>query len=696
MSMVPPTPEYSTLDTSSAPPPTSSQSSKSQRVLSCVLCQQRKVKCDRKFPCANCSKFRAQCVPATLPRRRRRRFPERELLDRIRKYEDLLRQNSVKFEPLHKDIAPQSTRAGRSSPSTSVKPKELHEAKNFWHAMRQQGFREPDNESESSHDDVSEIEVKKAWDQLFADNDNLLFGSRKTAVDLSTLHPELVQIFRLWQIYLNNVDPLLKVTHTPSLQGRLIEAASNVAYISPTLEALMFSVYSMSIMSLTADECQATFGSSKEDLLTRYQFGCQQGLLNCGYLRTGDRECLTAFYLFLVSVGPSTDPRSLSSMLGVAMRIAHRMGIHSESACVKCTALEAEMRRRLWWSLKLFDSRIGELADYKTVALAPTWDCRIPLNVNDSDLRPEMTEPPPVQGTSSEALFVVVRSELGEFIRHTKFHLDFTTPALKPVAKDVQQGPIPEGGELVPLEKMIEDKYLKFCNPDNPLHFMTIWTTRTYLAKCRLVEHYSRYSDSSMDQTEAQRDAAICHALNMLECDTKIMNSPLTRGYLWLVHFHFPFPAYIHILQDLRRRPVCEQAEQAWEVMSDNFEVRVNVPQGGDSPLFNIFTKIVLSAWESREATFGQSGEPDSVTQKAQNAQSAGIEQPHNVMGTNIDNLPMTMPMGFGNYGLLYGAGGQDGYAGTGLNIPGQARLDIDINQLDWAAMDWDFGGRPT
>lgn len=74
---------------------------KSQRVLACVLCQQRKVKCDRRFPCANCIKSRVQCVPATLTqRRRRRRFPERELLERLRKYEELLRQNNIIFDPM--------------------------------------------------------------------------------------------------------------------------------------------------------------------------------------------------------------------------------------------------------------------------------------------------------------------------------------------------------------------------------------------------------------------------------------------------------------------------------------------------------------------------------------------------------------------------------------------------------------------
>ncbi len=87
-------------------PSLSSEFFKPLRVLACVLCQQRKVKCDRTFPCANCIKSRAQCVPATLAqRRRKRRFPERALLERLRKYEDLLCQNKITFEPLHKDLA---------------------------------------------------------------------------------------------------------------------------------------------------------------------------------------------------------------------------------------------------------------------------------------------------------------------------------------------------------------------------------------------------------------------------------------------------------------------------------------------------------------------------------------------------------------------------------------------------------------
>jgi hypothetical protein len=90
---------------------------KQQRVLACVLCQQRKVKCDRKFPCANCVRADAQCVPASTlaPRQRRRRFPERELLERLRYYEGLLRQNNINFDPLHQGAA--AAAAEHASPS---------------------------------------------------------------------------------------------------------------------------------------------------------------------------------------------------------------------------------------------------------------------------------------------------------------------------------------------------------------------------------------------------------------------------------------------------------------------------------------------------------------------------------------------------------------------------------------------------
>ena len=143
--------------------------------------------------------------------------------------------------------------------------------------------------------------VKRAWDHEVENDQHLLFGLRATSVDLFTLHPDPVQIFRLWQVYMDNVNPLLKVTHIPSLQARIIEAASNVTNVDPALEALMFSIYCSAVLSLSVEECQTMFASPKGDLLSRYHSGCQEALWRCGFLRTSERDCLTALYLYLVS-----------------------------------------------------------------------------------------------------------------------------------------------------------------------------------------------------------------------------------------------------------------------------------------------------------------------------------------------------------------------------------------------------------
>ncbi|KAF2664246.1 hypothetical protein BT63DRAFT_418372 [Microthyrium microscopicum] len=702
----------------------SSQLPKSQRILACVLCQQRKVKCDRRFPCANCTKAGAKCVQATLaPRGRRRRFPERDLLQRLRHYEELLRDHNIKFEPLHKDTndekeSPrgnegsnsQEEQAGSRKIITLSRPRDappemVYKAKSLWHAMSQQS-READSDSDSQ-DDIPEFIVRRAWEQ-FENNGHLLLGSRNTVIDLVSIHPDPIQVLRLWQVFLDNVNPLIKVVHAPSLQASLIEAASHLNSIDPVQEALMFGIYCVAILSLTSEDCQKMFGSSQQDLLARYQFGCSEGLLNCGFLRSSDRHCLTALYLYLISMRPTTDSNSVASLLGIAIRLAQRMGINNEFALTKCTPIEAEMRRRLWWSLVFFDTRICEMASAKTATLTPTWECRIPLNVNDSDLRAEIKELPVVHEQPTDALFVVVRSELGNFVRHADFHLVFNGPVLKPIAEKANRGLSPETKDLAFLEKTIEEKYLNLCDPDIPLHFMTIWNTRAYMAKCRLLDHYSRCSNSSVRQTDEVRDTAFSYAIRILECDTIMITSNLIKGFRWMLNLHFPFPAIMHIAQDLKRRPLRAHADKAWEVLSNHYQTtRFAVLDARDWPFFGVFTTLILQAWDAREAACKQKGltaeSPRVVISIRQRiAEKDKITHASNVVPTSgstgfeISQATSSMPMGNGNQPLLYSDVGAYTYmsytnidSGSFPQMPGQALFDMSPNQLYWAATDW-------
>ena len=76
------------------------------RGTSCVLCQQRKVRCDKNKPCANCVKAGVECrvIPPQPPRRRKKRLQEKDLIERLKKYELLLSEHGVKFDAITQDL----------------------------------------------------------------------------------------------------------------------------------------------------------------------------------------------------------------------------------------------------------------------------------------------------------------------------------------------------------------------------------------------------------------------------------------------------------------------------------------------------------------------------------------------------------------------------------------------------------------
>lgn len=54
------------------------------------------------------------------PKPRRRRFAERELLDRIRRYETTMREYDIDFDPLHPDTAKPQRPAKTAALSTEA------------------------------------------------------------------------------------------------------------------------------------------------------------------------------------------------------------------------------------------------------------------------------------------------------------------------------------------------------------------------------------------------------------------------------------------------------------------------------------------------------------------------------------------------------------------------------------------------
>ncbi|KAG8623317.1 hypothetical protein KVT40_008293 [Elsinoe batatas] len=667
------------------------ESARPTQSFSCVPCQQRKIKCDRGDPCSNCIKRLTECQQApTGPRRRRRRFGEGALLARLRHYEALLRRNGIRFESMHPENDP---------PDVVHSPGDQQNQ-----PITNDGDVEDDDSNGTDREELldhnaRQTVVKTYW-ELYKDNDHLLlFGAQSSLADLSALHPSQGHIFKLWHVYLDNVDPLLKVTHTPTLQPRILEAATNLQALSPVMEALMFSIYCIAIESLNDEACVEQFTQHREDLISAYLFGAQQALLRSGILQTIDRECLVAFYLYLMAVRPRTDSRSMSSMLGCAIRIAQRLGFDSERSVVHgTTILEAELCRRLWWSLVSFDDRMFELGDYKSTARVATWTCKKPLNVNDSELRPQIKFQPATYGRATDAIFALVRSEVTAIVHagttpHEIYYPDTATPT-----RAVQMGE-----KLSEGIQSIEHDYLQYCDPYQPLHYLTMWITRAFIAKKRAMEQMATSSKGSHRATNQQRDLVINYALYMLQCDTKLMSSSLTPGYFWFLDIYFPGFAYIQACQSLRQQPLQQHAERAWAIMSDNYQHRFVKAHKPMNPLIKAFSTIVVQAWDARMALVKSDesppGEPSIVYHSKTRLEEASPTALHDQMNfmTSIANLipyPVANTASSNDYGTPGSGASYNNVVNmtqttTPSAVDDQMITGLDMDHFDWTLLDW-------
>ena len=115
------------------------------------------------------------------------------------------------------------------------------------------------------------------------------------------MHPPPVQIFRLWQTFLVNVNPLVKIFHAPTTQQTILDATGDLPNVPKHVEALMFSIYLLAVTSLQTEECESMFGETRNNLLTKYSHATQQALVNARFMKSLSLTTLQAYALLLVS-----------------------------------------------------------------------------------------------------------------------------------------------------------------------------------------------------------------------------------------------------------------------------------------------------------------------------------------------------------------------------------------------------------
>lgn len=135
----------------------------------------------------------------------------------------------------------------------------------------------------------------------FQDGNDLLLGQRSNE-SLKPLHPTPAQIFWLWQMFLDNINTLVKVVHAPFVQPWVLEAMSDLDKMTPAQEALLFSIYLAALLSVQEEECVNNMGQSQRACTERFTKAAQHALSRADLMRCADLTVLQAFTLFIVSL----------------------------------------------------------------------------------------------------------------------------------------------------------------------------------------------------------------------------------------------------------------------------------------------------------------------------------------------------------------------------------------------------------
>ncbi|KAI8285491.1 hypothetical protein K4K56_009325 [Colletotrichum sp. SAR 10_98] len=319
-----------------------------------------------------------------------------------------------------------------------------------------------------------------------------MFSAQNTSASQS--HPEPQQIYRLWQIFVDNINPLFKIVHIPTLQQRVLDASWNPSSAPQPLQATMFAIYALSVTSMSPEACQKAFNESRVALMTRYRTAAFQALVEADFLTTKDFEVVQAFVLFLF-INPESE--LTATLTAAALKLCRSLGIHHAKPDPKVSFFEREMRIRVWWQLYGLEARTRALGSPDSrcpPSRSEFGDVRSPLNVNDADLHPDMTEAPIEHSRPTEMMCVLMKYEVFNWIR--------STPAASLVFEHIAQSRARdktmmevESKAINEIEGIYYNKHLKDVDKRIPIHAQTFNMAKLVIARMRLVKEVGKYID---------------------------------------------------------------------------------------------------------------------------------------------------------------------------------------------------------
>ncbi|KAK1491533.1 fungal specific transcription factor domain-containing protein [Colletotrichum tamarilloi] len=385
------------------------------------------------------------------------------------------------------------------------------------------------------------------------------------ATDVFGSDPETVSVpphvlTRLWIVYLQNVDPLIKILHIPTIQPVMLGVAAKPQGADNITQALLYTTAFAATTSMSSTEVATQLGIERLVLLRHFMREIDGAFTRAQFLLYPNVQGLKALAIYLTALRTFDTGRTIWTLTGLAIRIAESLGVHEDGSRLGLGPFETEMRCRLWWHLTALDATAPESHGFNNTMADRGKIFRLPLNVNDTELWPQMDEAPAGRDEWTETTFSIMNLDLCRNLRHA-------VSAVGAADERTREAKIQQ------TESSMAHRWLRFAPKNSDLHSAAESLLRISVAKARFILMLQAWLSAPMEQERRYRylpHSLLIAAIELLEQGYLLQSGKLFPGYAWFYQQHPQLYALFLTLRTLVDSPERGEAERAWLAV-DNY-----------------------------------------------------------------------------------------------------------------------------
>ncbi|KAJ9482739.1 hypothetical protein VN97_g10679 [Penicillium thymicola] len=606
------------------------------KLRSCVVCRSRKVRCDKRAPCSNCRRANIACVrpPTDRPPRWARHLdrldsavsnlqasqePEplaEDVMERLHNLESLVQGLRVQLEQAKSAANSAGGSSGVGSPESSAHGRQSNPSSiNTTHVQNKFGRLVLHDSNRSRY--VSSgfwSRVNDELDGLKADTRGLLLGESDTSdgeesPGMSTSTQELERtpaerhgflFAHNLNVFSENVNIIFQIVHIPTIKDIVRDwRGREMKGLTPANEALMFAIYYAAVTSMEEEDILLNFGTTKAELNLKYRHGLEHALARADFLNVPDFVLVQAFAIFLTLARRHDSPRFVWMMTGLLIRMGQALGLHRDGTHFDyLSPFEIEMRRRVWWTLCILDVRASEDQGTDYTITKASFDTKIPLNLNDTDLDPESKRTLQPRDALSDMSVARVSFGMCEVTRQMMAHgFKDEAPSLEEQSRSLQQ-----------IYQGLERDFLQYSTDSGNIRYWVIVTVaRLLLAKMTLLIYMPLlFSAPNEGFSEELRTKLLVSSIEVAEYNHALNNEHACRHWRWVFQTYTHWYSIVYMMLEISRRPWSPLSERAWVALHSSWLIPNQSHLERDLRIWIPLRKLMAQARKYRDIEFGR------------------------------------------------------------------------------------------